>query len=1112
MFNYEFPENYTPGVLLGMYNIDQLFISKIKSDLTSQCKNNINYLEITDTSLRKPKLKRIKESNYDELGMVSLNLIEKFQYIIPGLIIQMIDITDLIIDIQNIDINQVCEPIIKNIQLIKNSYPQSSQIIIIKNFKRITGLESNIKNTILKNSKLNLYEKSFYFINDALYLNNIGIIKQISKLINDEIIEFYKLKIQLYINKYQLQKNNELKEYAIKYLIKIYLLIKVSNVINDNQQKIYYDYLTNAYNTLIILNKKSYMFCFDNLKAKYLEIKNLADFLLNQILSNKSFDHKNLFDLVMKHLFIFDKKNIFIDNNNKTNNKTITEFNKYKDITFINMKWKFSWLKYLSGKINDINNNNNKLLNYFIFNNLFHIYIFLKKNPNFIQEINSTIVKDITTKKIKPKYLEKIPKLYEMDGENITGILSDEENLGFYISDLISDEQNLLNSENILKLIKEYFSNNQLNSYDFYLINKFCKDNEYKEDFNNVLVKIINTQSNNIFKFINVYQHISNKINKILLELKSKKEENEFFNNHFKILEYFINYASLSNKEFPKEIIDILNELLSRNMNIDSQKNIIKLDNLESKLFNIKINYSSKEVIFLDFIDVSIDISLLRKELMINIEKIIVYFSNYKNNKEENANNKKEIIIGKNLIADEPMNINFKYLINSYFNKLYITNIELYLNNKIIINIINKSKKDIIFYSKKYSQINIDDIINIDIYNTNKSNNQLLIGKDENHLLYIKYNLKYDNKDIYIKKVNIYIQLLEKDENINTNNHEIKIFEGIEGYNIGDNKQLLYEFENKNLDNDYPLVQYLLKVKEEGNFVLNYKFHFTLINKNCPDEICNLECNKTILIKSIEPFKFSNEIKSSIYFINPKDKIKTYPMNKPINIISYFKNELSSNLIIKNIIHIPNNDSLEINSTTEKLFSKINNFNLKFSRNEIISINAKIKSNRDISSSIGKLKIFWVSEELFNNKYFSESYLNCSIFDLININIKAMPLIIEGKYLKMYNKYEIGIKNMEHISKIFDMNIKEENSDEKYILCGKTNINGLLTPNKEIKILLNVYDSATGNNIDENKENKVFKFNNIITVNEYYVLGEKNKFKSLKNVIYFSPELFKLPN
>ena len=56
----------------------------------------------------------------------------------------MIDITDLIIDIQNIDINQVCEPIIKNIQLIKNSYPQSSQIIIIKNFKRITGLESNI--------------------------------------------------------------------------------------------------------------------------------------------------------------------------------------------------------------------------------------------------------------------------------------------------------------------------------------------------------------------------------------------------------------------------------------------------------------------------------------------------------------------------------------------------------------------------------------------------------------------------------------------------------------------------------------------------------------------------------------------------------------------------------------------------------------------------------------------------------------------------------------------------------------------------------------------------------------------------------------------------------
>ena len=118
MFKYDFPSNYTPGVLLGLYNLDQPFISSIKSSLNTNYKNNINYLEVTKDQLIKPKLKRIKDSNYDLLGMISLDWLEKFQYSIPGLIIQMFDITDLIIDVQNVDINQISEQVIKNIQLI----------------------------------------------------------------------------------------------------------------------------------------------------------------------------------------------------------------------------------------------------------------------------------------------------------------------------------------------------------------------------------------------------------------------------------------------------------------------------------------------------------------------------------------------------------------------------------------------------------------------------------------------------------------------------------------------------------------------------------------------------------------------------------------------------------------------------------------------------------------------------------------------------------------------------------------------------------------------------------------------------------------------------------
>ena len=156
-----------------------------------------------------------------------------------------------------------------------------------------------------------------------------------------------------------------------------------------------------------------------------------------------------------------------------------------------------------------------------------------------------------------------------------------------------------------------------------------------------------------------------------------------------------------------------------------------------------------------------------------------------------------------------------------------------------------------------------------------------------------------------------------------------------------------------------------------------------------------------------------------------------------------------------------------------------------------------------------------MSENLNSNKFFSDSYINNSIFDLNEININKLSLIVEGKYLKMRNKYQIYIKNIEEKSKIIQMNISEENSNKKYILCGKTNLKGILTPFKEIKILYNVYDNMTGTHIDENKENIVLNFNNIITVNEYCILDildNKNKCdeKALKNIIYFSPEIFKL--
>ena len=211
---------------------------------------------------------------------------------------------------------------------------------------------------------------------------------------------------------------------------------------------------------------------------------------------------------------------------------------------------------------------------------------------------------------------------------------------------------------------------------------------------------------------------------------------------------------------------------------------------------------------------------------------------------------------------------------------MYITNIELCLKNKIIINICNREKNNIIFYNKNSKEINIDDLIDIDIIKDKEKNieDKIILGKNENHLLHIKYKLKKDYKDIYIKNVKINMQLN------NAKNYEFKILENDNNnYEISEQKQLNYEYINTNLEKNLPEIEYILNIGEKGNFVLNYNFNFTVIYNNSPNETCILESSKNLIVECIESFIFSDEIKSPLFFTNQKTQLKMYPINYPIN-------------------------------------------------------------------------------------------------------------------------------------------------------------------------------------------------------------------------------------
>ena len=84
-------------------------------------------------------MRRRKEKDLDELGIISLDWIDKIKKFLPGVIVQMIDITNTV-NVTEIDLAKICEPIKKEILKINMNYQQTHQFIIIKNLNRVYGL------------------------------------------------------------------------------------------------------------------------------------------------------------------------------------------------------------------------------------------------------------------------------------------------------------------------------------------------------------------------------------------------------------------------------------------------------------------------------------------------------------------------------------------------------------------------------------------------------------------------------------------------------------------------------------------------------------------------------------------------------------------------------------------------------------------------------------------------------------------------------------------------------------------------------------------------------------------------------------------------------------
>ena len=121
MFNFNIDSKIKPGFLIGFYNIETNFLLSIKNAVEEETHNNINYIEITNDKMKIQIIKKRKEKDYGELGMISLSWIEKMQVYVPAVIIQMIDLTELTNAAPPIDTNKIYETLRKEYDNLKKN-------------------------------------------------------------------------------------------------------------------------------------------------------------------------------------------------------------------------------------------------------------------------------------------------------------------------------------------------------------------------------------------------------------------------------------------------------------------------------------------------------------------------------------------------------------------------------------------------------------------------------------------------------------------------------------------------------------------------------------------------------------------------------------------------------------------------------------------------------------------------------------------------------------------------------------------------------------------------------------------------------------------------------
>ena len=986
--------------------------SKLKNDIKSHYPNGVvTFLPSDYSPFSNEKSKK---------GMLSSSFLLSLSTK-PSCLIFLFDISELIM--ANVSNEEIAFALYNEMRSKKATCPRAMSVMVIINTTSNSNVSKSVKSRIILYNKeigdiVIQSEKNIFCVSSIERLSKEDFVSPFTECVIYNTRSYYhskKKKIQKKISEGQLTMSQE-------QLAKCYIKLGAISFAVHKEKK-NFSYFQRAYDLIVsFIDRTNYQFKNENdnnNKMTYFEIRNICDFLLVNILKDKSIKIEDIISKVTNHIEIFIPRKFYLNN--------VLDSDINIKINFIS--WVQDILEYVSNSFTE----ELKHISFITIqrmNWLFRKIEFVNVNKETIDKILSTQVDSKIVKKENP-FNEKFPIYINVDSnEEITNV---DMIIQMYF---ITQKKEMYHIEESQRQLKEIITNilnskEDINTFGFYLLTTIDRNKNFlsKEERIQLLSTVLRNHINSLMKFNKVFLSLADEYiiyyineNKNFTFSFDKDKNNDKLLKLFQLILYIKQFRSLSNEE-----ISLLSSLAS---SVNEFKDYIYIDVPFTSL-SISSSFDRDNINVFDVTIFSISITNTFP-FKISNASISLIFSNEK---------RKMTFDNVDININETFTRNMKMMLDPDDNgQLYLKRISFMLKNKIVFVIETPIKESSMLKINKISSRDEMTITPL-LFETNKN---VKSSVQENKYFYLKI---IPMSNIIIKDIQATFTLVK--ENNEELNYEFITINADGTVSTITNDKFVYINTNVN-KKDSITIEFLLKIYDVSVCGLLYDITTNISHSELEASAYEYKHSDSIVITTQLPFSISSKVSCCKYKMTQNHLV--YPTNEIIKHQMLLLNQMEYKAIVNDIIIIPE-DKVDITTVFTKLLVLKKKNIIEGNENFVIPFNIVI--NSEFSSSPGEFVMQWQSEEL--KRYAKDKILNVINFNFAPIEVKKfhldismnVPPIIENTNII---PVDVIISNKDHKKpKKILINIDRKDS---YLIDAKVISSTLLLPQSQYKINL----------------------------------------------------------